>query len=478
MHSLRSILLLSLSIWFTQAISQSTNPISPAGMTEIGQLKTRSSKDIPASTWSVGGETLDRDYADYQEYKKYLGPIGAKRVRFQAGWAKCEKVKGHYDFAWIDATVDDALKQGVQPWLQTSYGNALYPGGGEAKLGGRFPTTPETLVAWNNWVKALTVHFKGRIKEWEVWNEPNNNPENTPAEYANLYIQTTETIRSVIPNATVFALAFAHIDDYAYVDDFLAVMKQRNKLDLVEVLTIHGYKPVPEANYPAFAKIREVADKYNPGIRIMQGENGCPSTAKPVTAGALKEYDWSELTQAKWDLRRMLGDKGRDYETNVFTMADLYYKAGDDKNHVTGVVSHGLLESTKEGKIVKVKQAYYAVQRVMSLFDSQIERTKNFSYAPINADYSVFGFRQQKTGGSLVAVWNHTQRPADTFPAKDITLTVEKEQFQKPVYVDLVTGKIYRIPADKWSKKGTTHQFTIPVADYPVLIADQSVVMP
>ncbi len=77
----------------------------------VGQLKTRDAKDIQSSTWSIGGETLDRDYTDYQSYKTYLGPLGAKRIRLQGGWSKCEKVKGVYDFAWLDAVIPDAASR-------------------------------------------------------------------------------------------------------------------------------------------------------------------------------------------------------------------------------------------------------------------------------------------------------------------------------------------------------------------------------
>src|SRR4051812_14800530 len=50
-----------------------------ANWKQTGTLKTRNAKKITASTWSIGGETLDRDYTDYQSYKSYLGPLGATR---------------------------------------------------------------------------------------------------------------------------------------------------------------------------------------------------------------------------------------------------------------------------------------------------------------------------------------------------------------------------------------------------------------
>src|SRR5215203_5386908 len=132
----------------------------------VGQLKTRDAKNIESSTWSIGGETLDRDYTDYQSYKKYLGPLGAKRIRLQGGWSKCEKVKGVYDFAWLDAIIPDAASRGVYPWVELSYGNPIYEGGGEAKLAGHIPTSPEALTAWDNWVKAMVSRYKSQVPEW------------------------------------------------------------------------------------------------------------------------------------------------------------------------------------------------------------------------------------------------------------------------------------------------------------------------
>lgn len=79
---------------------------------------------------TIGCEVLDRDYADYEQYKKYLAPLGMRKIRLQAGWAKTEKVKGHYDFRWLDTIIDDALGRGLEIWLEVSYGNPIYQGGG------------------------------------------------------------------------------------------------------------------------------------------------------------------------------------------------------------------------------------------------------------------------------------------------------------------------------------------------------------
>ena len=68
-------------------------------LAEIGKIRPRSTDEIASSPFTLGCETLDRDFADYDQYKKYIVPLGIKTIRLQGGWAKTEKVPGTYDFA-------------------------------------------------------------------------------------------------------------------------------------------------------------------------------------------------------------------------------------------------------------------------------------------------------------------------------------------------------------------------------------------
>ena len=71
----------------------------------VGTLKPRNAAEIHGSNWMVGCETLDRDYCNFEEYKEFIAPLGAKMVRLQGGWWKTERVKGKYDFSWLDKIV-------------------------------------------------------------------------------------------------------------------------------------------------------------------------------------------------------------------------------------------------------------------------------------------------------------------------------------------------------------------------------------
>ncbi len=436
----------------------------------LGKLRTRDAKNIAASSWSIGGETLDRDYTDYQSYKKYLGPLGAKRIRLQGGWSKCEKEKGFYHFEWLDSIIPDAASRGVHPWVQLSYGNPIYEGGGDAKLAGHIPTSSEALTAWDNWVKAMVTRYKNEVPEWEIWNEPDLNPNHTGEALGEFYLRTVKVIRSVQPDAKFIALGLCVVSRLDFVKGFMDDLKTNNGLDYVDFFTYHGYAANPSTSYPEIEKLRALVWSYKPSIVFMQGENGAPSTPKAVTIGALREYDWSELTQAKWDLRRMLGDHGRGIATNLFTISDIHYAPGD---HMTGVNTKGILKTNSDKTIDRPKMAYYAAQHVFSLFDNQIILDTSKPVTNQNGMF-VFQYHNEKNGGSIITLWSGEARPADNYQPKTTKVTVKNGKFTKPVYVNLISGNIYEIPKANCKQSGNEYVFTdIPVPDYPVLIADR-----
>jgi hypothetical protein len=62
------------------------------------------------------------------------------------------------------------------------------------------------------------------------------------------------------------------------------------------------------------------------------------------------------------------------------------------------------------------------------------------------------------------------------YEPKLTTITIEKSNFNQPVFADLITGKIYLIPKKNWTKTGNTIVLkNIPVPDYPILITDKSI---
>jgi hypothetical protein len=456
----------------------------------LGTVKPRSTSEIPASNWLLGCETLDRDFTDYEQYKTYIAPLGIKRLRMQAGWDKTEKVKGRYDWKWLDNIINDATKRGFQPWLQISYGNHLYPGGGGANLGAGMPSSPEALAAWDKWVEALVTRYKNKVTDWEVWNEPNfgDNLENTPAKAAALHVRTIDIIKRIQPQAKVSGLALGHIDlDYA--DAFFKALADQNKLQLFDNITYHDYTYNPDSHYPKVMQLRSILRKYAPAMPLRQGENGAPSGGG-YGRGAMAEYDWTELTQAKWDTRRMLGDLGHDIETSVFSIIEMAYTNGP----INRLNYKGLIKSDSTKKVLGPKVAYYAVQNVTAIFDNSLQRIPqleckhNTAAAALQPEaviytkstdrnLAVYGYQHVTTKKQLYTIWADEYIPVESNQTRKLTFTFANADFDQPVYVDVVSGRVYEIPAAQWKKAGRVYTFTdIPVYDAPILIADKSLI--
>ena len=141
----------------------------------MGTLRPKSVSEISSSRWTLDCGGMDREHADWRAVRGYVAPLGIARIRQQAGWARCEKEPGMYDFAWLDQCVFDAKRMGVDVWMELSYGNPVYEGGGGRNLNAGFPTSEKALEAWDNWVYAMVSRYKDVVNEWEVWNEASRN---------------------------------------------------------------------------------------------------------------------------------------------------------------------------------------------------------------------------------------------------------------------------------------------------------------
>ena len=440
------------------------------GLKLIGAIQPRSANGMSGSNWTLGCETLDRDFADYQEYKEYLVPLGIKTIRLQGGWAKTEQVKGIYDFTWLDTIIDDARGRGLNVLLETGYGNAIYQGGGGTDLSGGFPTSEEALAAWDRWVEAMATHYKGKVRDWAMWNEPDNNKLHHPENIAAFNIRTAQIIRRVIPDARIAGLSLAGSSP-KLLENCLKALAGNGKVDLFHWFIYHGYEYNPDRSYQNVEELKATLAKYSSKAKMRQGENGCPS--ETTTKFALSNHPWTESSQAKWDLRRMLGDLGHDVESAVFTICDFNHKGRE-------INRKGLLRATADRKVEKIKLAYYAVQNCVAVFDDALERVKEPAVGVMyDRTTASFAYRNKKTGRNLVVLWDSSGTPDDAFVTRPAQVVVKGLAIRKPVWVDLVSGRIYEIPADRiLNADGFTIFKDIPLYDAPVLIAEKTAFTP
>jgi len=470
----------------------------------VGTIRPRSTDEIKGSNWVIGCETLDRDYADFDEYKRFLKPLGIKYMRLQGGWARCEKEKGRYDFAWLDEKVDYALANGIQPTIETSYGNPIWKDDGVTGFSNRLPCGKALEEGWDNWVRAMAKHFKGRVRDWLMWNEPDcdffQDPL-FPKSIAAFNIRTAKIILSEIPDARIGGIcSYCYRQepgfegaDHCFGSTLDCMGEDRN---LFSWFVYHSYGDCPDASYPHVEYLQKIlASRGVPPTKLWQGEAGCPSQGSAT--GALSKSYWTEYSQAKWDMRRMLGDLGHDVRSLVYSMCDLQYaKKGGGTRHN----AKGLVRSDGNRKVVAIKRAYYAVQNVVSVFDDTLTRVKEPQF--FNDDTLLAAYEYAKADGRRVyAFWKFAsaskldprdhgvpdinkkyprvvnyEKPGDSFEtAPRVFRMIGAQPLKEPVWVDLLTGGVYEFPAENVlvTSEGVMY-LDVPVYDSPCLLAEKS----
>lgn len=445
----------------------------------IGRIVPRHAREITSSNFSIGAETMDRDFTVYAHWRDYLGPLGAKKARIQSGWAKTETVQGTYNFDWLDEIVFDMVDQGVEPWITICYGNPAYPGGGDNSLGGGLPISTEALAAWDAYVAALVERYKSVVDEWEIWNEPDNGGKNSAEDYAKFFMRTAAVIRGVQPSSTTICGAYTNGAIGTYNTNVLTAIQAQNKLHLIDQISYHPYVNNPDSSYGGVAAFRARVAGFDPRIQIRQGENGAPS--KNQSKFALSGYGWTELTQAKWLLRRQLGDLGRDIETSHFSIMDMDYTGQDNSKGLLALPPSPTEDRPNDQKTVAyVKEGYYALQNMLAIFDHRLSRIASFpSNANPSIGPSVFAYEQGAGGGQVITIWKDDSTPSDSNAFTPVDFTFPNGRFTDPVWVDLRTGQIMEIPDARWSQSAGGATFlSVPIYDTVILLAERSVVLP
>lgn len=67
--------------------------------------------------------------------------------------------------------------------------------------------------------------------------------------------------------------------------------------------------------------------------------------------------------------------------------------------------------------------------------------------------------------------------PNNSSEKRLFNFTFANAKFKEPVYVDMITGEVFDIPTEQWSKVGEQFIFrNIPIYDGPILLADKSLI--
>jgi hypothetical protein len=168
--------------------------------------------------------------------------------------------------------VDSLLEIGIQPWFNLGYDNKLYfPEKPDEQSVGWAPVfKPQQQDAWLRFVSQIARHFRDRVRHWEIWNEPNipqfwKPRKPNPDDYVKLVRMTAPEIRRQVPGAVIIGGALAGIPF-----DYIHGCLEAGLAGLVDVISYHPYRAVPEAGYEAeVGKLRQMIARYNSKISLL-----------------------------------------------------------------------------------------------------------------------------------------------------------------------------------------------------------------
>ena len=137
-----------------------------------------------------------------------IAPDHPLYVRIRAPWSLLEARAGTYDWGEVDRIVDPYRAARFEVTL-CLYGpnTAVDPSGAVPS-----PARPEALKSWLDFTRSAALHFKGRVRYYEIWDQPNRVPGwpiEKVAEFAYVLKNTSVVIRSVDPGALVAQGALA-----------------------------------------------------------------------------------------------------------------------------------------------------------------------------------------------------------------------------------------------------------------------------
>lgn len=468
---------------------------------QIGTVKRKTAADVTDTRLGIGFEKLDRAVFDPEKAYDKIAAIGVKWTRIQSGWARTEKEKGVYDFAWLDEIVDNLLQRGLTPWMVLCYGNPVYSPYAAKYFGavGCPPiTTREEMDAWIRYVEATVAHFRGRIPYYEIWNEPDGGyswkhphaegePEPGPnaTEYGNFAIETADAIHRTDPDAKAIGLVVCSFKKLSYINEALAT----GLADHIDAASFHAYVSDDTDRPTYIALLRKLLDSYRPGIELIQTETGGQSRSDG--AGAMHGFAWTPEKQMKHQLRNLLHDLASDITfTSFFTSMDMIEAlrglVADKKSYLDygyfGVLSADFDENGFSTGEYTPKPAYDSLCTLASIFTADAKPDHTMVYARkvlpsrrLNgydcSDKTFCSYAFSKPNGSKAIVyWNAVPLLTSTYQGT-VSLEIYGER-QELRLIDLSNGAVYRLPDEMIEEQGNgeLHLKNIPLTDTPLLL--------
>lgn len=264
------------------------------------------------STWAGRDRSYDQAIWDH------MVTIGVTISGTGLAWCDAEPVEGQYDWNIIDYTdfcVDEMLARGIEPTMFVGLAPEwarLYPDLPPHQS----PPAEEYVQQFMDFHRFVADRYKGRVKYYFFWNEPNGcswiNPNCANSDSYPLYtrwlIRCSQAIKSEDPDAKIVAANLDYHSGVTHGYQYVQGMYNEGAGPYFDVISIHPYDPSGTIHWQALIDTRSVmvanGDAHKP---IWISEYGWDtadflSTANKLTQvlTELKKPEWSFVEQANY----------------------------------------------------------------------------------------------------------------------------------------------------------------------------------
>jgi hypothetical protein len=204
-------------------------------------------------------------------------------------WPYLEPQQGHWHFEMLDSYVTMAERNGVGALLPLGMSPrwaSMRPSEASAYQPGN-AAPPREIEDWRIYVKTVAARYKGRVHQYEIWNEPNLKMfwTGTVEQMLDLTREASAIIHSVDSNAIVVSPSATNVNGVTWLTEFLS----RGGGQYVDVIGYHFYvMPQPPEDIVSLVhRVKQTAEGHGAGAKpIWNTETGW-AAPKPFTSDEL-----------------------------------------------------------------------------------------------------------------------------------------------------------------------------------------------
>jgi hypothetical protein len=313
-----------------------------ATMTVAGCRTAAAEPVVPADGYgfSVGASQIWMSAEDADRELDAAARTDARWIRVHIDWHAIEKVKGQFDWGYVDHWIDGARARGMRvlglitntPDWAKAPGTALYAP----------PIDPADYAAF---AANVVRRYSDRVSDWEVWNEPNlprflGYAERQAAVYVGLLKAAYPAIKVVQPNSTVMSAGLSPALGVDAPANFLNDMYTNGAKGYFDAVAMHPYvfpggiAADTDHGWSDLARAHDVMTVHGDGDKkIWMTEFGAPTSA-PTAEGVSQEEQAKQIL----DVLAGVAATGWSGPAFIYSIRDLDTANPDDREDNFGAL--------------------------------------------------------------------------------------------------------------------------------------------